>query len=200
MRGARNRVLHEVEDTTGIVAKMARRDGLAEAPAAAAELGAATPNVVELPPEEEGAMNIREFRVVVRAKRFDDSCRFYQETMALPRVGEWRTDHLRAAIFQVGAAQIEVIGRNEESPLGWDETFDYVGPEQKLTLTLTVPSAEKAYETLLFRDRNIPGGLHRDDRGALVFATHDPDGLKIVFREEGGEGGTAEDGPAADGD
>jgi hypothetical protein len=48
---------------------------------------------------------------------------------------------------------------------------------------LCVPSAEKAYEDLIFRDRNIPGGLRPDPDGALVFETHDPDGVKIVFRE-----------------
>lgn len=130
-------------------------------------------------------MDFREFRVVVRAKRFDRSCKFYQETLALPRVGEWQSDGLRGSIYQAGAAQVEVVGRATEGPLGWDETFDFVGPEQKVTITLVVPSAEKAYETLLFRDRNIPGGLRHDERGALVFATHDPDGLDIVFREDG---------------
>ena len=64
-----------------------------------------------------------------------------------------------------------------------DESFDYQGPEQKLTVVLTVTSAEKAYEDLIFRDRNIPGGLRPDPDGALVFETHDPDGVKIDFRQ-----------------
>jgi hypothetical protein len=66
---------------------------------------------------------------------------------------------------------------------GRDEAFDYQGPQHKLTLALVVPSAERAYEELIFRDRNIPGGLRLDSDGALLFETHDPDGVKIVFRQ-----------------
>ncbi len=52
-----------------------------------------------------------------------------------------------------------------------------------MTLTFVVPSAEKAYEELLQRDKNIPGGLRREDDGTLIFETHDPDGVKIVYRQ-----------------
>jgi catechol 2,3-dioxygenase-like lactoylglutathione lyase family enzyme len=130
-------------------------------------------------------MDIRQFRVVLRAKHFDRTCSFYGETLALPRLGEWERDGLRGARFEAGTGALEVIGRAVESPDRGDEDFDYVGPKQKLTLNLLVPSADKAYETLLFRDRNIPGGLREDPAGGILFETHDPDGVKILFREGG---------------
>jgi len=132
-------------------------------------------------------MDIQEVRVVVRVKRFERTCRFYGETLAFPEVGRWEAGGRRGARYQAGTAVVEVVGRAEEGPLGWDEEFDYVGPQHKLVLTFVVPSAEEAYETLLFRDKNIPGGLRADETGAggLVFETHDPDGVKILFREGG---------------
>ena len=63
------------------------------------------------------------------------------------------------------------------------EDFDYQGPHQKMEIVLLVPSAEKAYEELIFRNRNIPGGLATDTDGVMTFGTHDPDGVKIVFRQ-----------------
>ena len=48
-----------------------------------------------------------------------------------------------------------------------------------------MPSAERAYEELLFRDKNVPGGLRRGADGVLAFETHDPDGVRILLREEG---------------
>lgn len=130
-------------------------------------------------------MDIQELRVVVRAKRFERTRKFYGETLSFPEVGTWEAGERRGVRFQAGATVIEVIGRVDEEPLGWDEEFDYVGPKHKLVLTFVVPSAEKAYQTLLFRDKNVPGGLRRDEQGGdgLVFETHDPDGLKILFRE-----------------
>ena len=90
----------------------------------------------------------------------------------------------RRALFEAGTAVIEVVGRPRgEERSSRDEAFDYQGPEHKLRLDLVVPSAEAAYEELLFRDRNIPGGLRREADGALVFGTNDPDGVKIVLRE-----------------
>lgn len=129
-------------------------------------------------------MDIHQFRVVVRARNFDRTCRFYRETLALPEVESWQTDDLRGVLFDAGCGVFEVVGR----PAGAiassrDEQFDYQGPSHKLTVTLVVPSAEKAYEDLLFRDKNVPGGLRREERGAMIFETHDPDGLKIVYRE-----------------
>ena len=128
-------------------------------------------------------MEIRQFRVVVRARDFDRSCRFYGETLALPRLQSWDREAGRGALFAAGTGAIEVLGRPHGLEAGREESFDYQGPQQKLTVVLTVTSAQKAYEDLIFRDRNIPGGLRPDPDGALVFETHDPDGVKIVFRQ-----------------
>ena len=89
-------------------------------------------------------MEIRQFRVVLKARDFDRTCSFYGETLALPPV---------LAVFD------------------------------QMSLVLHVPSAEKAYEELIFRNRNIPGGLATDTDGAMTFGTHDPDGVKVVFRQ-----------------
>ncbi|HEY8021866.1 MAG TPA: VOC family protein [Thermoanaerobaculia bacterium] len=133
-------------------------------------------------------MDIRQFRVVVRARSFERTCRFYGESLALPRVQSWDREDARGAVFQAGPALVEVLGRPAGSAAGRgprDEEFDYQGPQQKMTLTLLVPSAEDAYRELLFRDKNIPGGLRHDEDGSLIFETHDPDGIKVVYRQAG---------------
>jgi len=129
-------------------------------------------------------MEIRQFRVVVRAKSFERTCRFYGESLALPRLQSWDGEASRGAIYQAGSGMVEVLGRPASAdPRVRDEVFEYQGPQHKMTLTLVVPSAEKAYEELLFRDKNIPGGLRREADGTLIFETHDPDGVRIVFRQ-----------------
>ena len=129
-------------------------------------------------------MQIRQFRVVLKAKNFDRTCNFYGEVLALPRLQSWDDEDGRGALYQAGTGAVEVIGRPRDSH-GWDEDFDYQGPQHKLVLSWVVPSAERAYEELLFRDKNVPGGLRRGDDGALTFETHDPDGVRILLREEG---------------
>ena len=129
-------------------------------------------------------MDIRQFRVVVRARNFEASSRFYGEILALPRLQSWDREDGRGALFQAGAAVVEVLGRPAgDNSRERDENFDFQGPHQKLALILVVPSAEKAYEELLFRDRNIPGGLRTDVDGSLIFDTHDPDGVRILYRQ-----------------
>ena len=104
--------------------------------------------------------------------------------MALPRLQDWELEEGRGALFQAGSGVIEILGRPSHlEPLEWDERHDYQGPEHKLEMTFLVPSAEAVYEELVFRDRNIPGGLRKEPGGNLVFATHDPDGVRLVFRE-----------------
>lgn len=127
-------------------------------------------------------MEIRQFRVVLRAHDFDRTCGFYGETLALPRLQSWDRENGRGALYQAGTGVIEVLGRAHSEEGGRDERYDYQGPDQKLEIILLVPSAEKAYEEILFRDRNIPGGLRPDTDGTLLFATHDPDGVRILFR------------------
>lgn len=131
-------------------------------------------------------MEIRQFRVVIRAKRFERTCRFYEASLALPRLQSWDREDSRGARFQAGSAVIEVLGRPaaSEGPLAYDETYDYVGPEHKVVLVFQVPSAQKAYDEIFFRDKNIPGGLRTDADGVLLFETHDPDGVRVIFREE----------------
>ena len=130
-------------------------------------------------------MEIRQFRVVVKARDFDRTCRFYGETLALPRLQSWDRENGRGALFQAGTGAIEVLGHAHGIPEGRDEEYDYQGPQHKLELVVTVVSAEKTYEELIFRDRNIPGGLRPGADGALVFETHDPDGVRLVFRQQG---------------
>lgn len=128
-------------------------------------------------------MEIRQFRVVLKARDFDRTCAFYGETLALPRLQSWDRDSGRGALYQVGTGMLEVLGRRHGEDDARDQTYDYQGPKHKMVLVVTVPSAEKAYEELQFRDRNIPGGLRPDGDGVLVFETHDPDGVRILFRQ-----------------
>ena len=129
-------------------------------------------------------MDIRQFRVVIRAKNFDRTSRVYGDVLGLPRLQSWEREDARGTLFQVGSGVVEVVGRpRSDAVRGWDEAYDYQGPQHKMTLTVVVPSAEKAYEELLMRDQNIPGGLRNLEDGTLVFQTHDPDGVQVVFRQ-----------------
>lgn len=130
-------------------------------------------------------MDIRQFRVSLRAKHFERTCRFYGETLALPQIDTWQTPELQGALYHAGTGVIEVVGRAADAPpSARDEAFEYTGPEQKMVVDLIVPSAEAAYKDGHFREQNIPGGLRRDDRGDMIFKTHDPDGVQIVFRSQ----------------
>ncbi|MEO8504243.1 MAG: VOC family protein [Acidobacteriota bacterium] len=129
-------------------------------------------------------MEIRQFRVVVRAADFERTCRFYGEILALPRVQSWDREEGRGALYQAGSGVIEIRGRHRSEQGGArDERYDFQGPDQKLVLSLVVPSAETAYQELIFRDKNIPGGLRRDSEGGLAFETRDPDGVRIILRQ-----------------
>ncbi len=128
-------------------------------------------------------MEIRQFRVVIRAARFDRTCRFYEESLSLPRLESWDREDGRGALYQAGSGVIEVQGRPAGRDRGFDETFEYQGPQHKMSIVLAVASAEQAYSECLFRDKNIPGGLRKDEEDNLLFETHDPDGVRIIFRQ-----------------
>ena len=129
-------------------------------------------------------MEIQQTRIVLRARNFELTNRFYEQVLGFPRLNSWESEDGRSALFQAGTAVIEVCGRSRPGETsGRDEAYDYQGPSHKLSLEMVVSSAEEVYQELLFRDRNIPGGLRQDGSGTLVFGTHDPDGVKIIFRE-----------------
>ena len=129
-------------------------------------------------------MEIRQFRVALKARRFDQTSRFYTEVLGLPRLRSWEGERGRGAVYQAGPGVVEVHGRSRDGERNErEDTFDYQGPDQKMTLTLQVVSAERAYERLLLADRNIPGGLVTRPDGSTAFETHDPDGIKIVLAE-----------------
>ena len=133
-------------------------------------------------------MNIDELRVVIRARDFDATTRFYGEVMALPKVRSWQSDEGRGALYQAGSGLIEILGRPLASGRPErDENFDFQGPKQKLSLTIVTASAEKAYEDMIFREKNIPGALKQLADGSTAFETHDPDGVKILLREPYGD-------------
>ena len=129
-------------------------------------------------------MEIRQFRVVIRAKSFDRALKFYGEALALPQVQSWDREDGRGVAFQAGSAILEVLGRpSGEDPRLNNERYDPEGPLTKTVLTFDVASAQKAYDEIFFREKNIPGGLRKDDDGKLMFETHDPDGIRVRFKE-----------------
>lgn len=131
-------------------------------------------------------MEIVQSRVIVKARNFDATDHFYAQVLGFPGLGKWDTEEGRRALYQAGGMTIEILGRRRADEHGGrDEAYDHQGPDHKMVIELIVPSAIKAYEELLFRDRNIPGGLHEDADGSKVFETHDPDGVKIAFRDRG---------------
>jgi hypothetical protein len=130
-------------------------------------------------------MEIRQFRVLIRAKNFERTCSFYGETLALTRLQSWDREDVRGALFQAGPGIIEVLGRGAGVDRRQrDEDFDYQGPHHEMVLVFTVASAEQAYQELLFRNKNIPGGLRTDGDGSLIFDTHDPDGVRIIYKQQ----------------
>ena len=132
-------------------------------------------------------MEIRQFRVALKARRFELTCRFYNEILGLPRLRSWEHEDGRGAQFQAGPGVVEVHGRTRDRERdGREEAYNYQGPDQKMVVHLQVSSAELAYEKLLFNDRNIPGGLVTQADGTLAFKTHDPDGIQVVLSEPAG--------------
>ena len=132
-------------------------------------------------------MEIRQFRVVIRSRFYERALKFYGDSLALPRISDWEREDARGTVFQAGAGALEIVGRPaNDDPRGRDEGFDTQGPIEKMQLVFLVPSAQQAYDEIFFRDKNVPGGLRKDLDGVLVFETHDPDGVKILFKESQG--------------
>jgi catechol 2,3-dioxygenase-like lactoylglutathione lyase family enzyme len=131
-------------------------------------------------------MEIREFRVVVRASNFERAVKFYGDALALPQVQSWNRDTERGAVFQAGSALIEVVGPPvNEDPRANDEKFKAQGPRIQAALVFDVASARQAFDEISSRERNIPGGFETDSQGRMTFATHDPDNIRVIFRETG---------------
>jgi catechol 2,3-dioxygenase-like lactoylglutathione lyase family enzyme len=131
-------------------------------------------------------MEIRQLRVVIRTSNFERATKFYGDALALPRLQSWTRESERGAVYQAGAALVEVLGPPaSEDPRLNDERFNAQGPRIRATLVFDVPSAQQAFDEIFFREKNIPGGLQKDDQGRLTFVTHDPDNVQIVFRESG---------------
>lgn len=129
-------------------------------------------------------MEIRQFRVVIRTKSFERALKFYGGALALPQVQSWDREDGRGAAFQAGSAIVEVLGRPAGGdPRLNDERYDPEGPLTKTALTFDVASAQEAFNEISFREKNIPGGLRKDDDGKLMFETHDPDGIRVRFKE-----------------
>ena len=106
-------------------------------------------------------MDIERFRVTVRARDFERTCRFYGETLALPEVGSQEEGDLLSRTYQAGPGNLEVVGRAPDSPHRADDAvFEYRGPNQKVEISLVVDSPQKVYDELIFRNKNIPGGMH----------------------------------------
>ena len=128
-------------------------------------------------------MDIQHVRVTIRVQRLERSVRFYGQVLSLPEIDSWEREDSCGVRFQIAGGSLELLGRPDAGSPSRDEAFDYQGPDQKMTLTFMVESAEQAYKELIARDRNILGGLRQDASGALVFETHDPDGVKIMYQE-----------------
>lgn len=131
-------------------------------------------------------MEIEQFRVTLKARDYESTRHFYGKVLGLPELGDFERGDLRGTLYQAGPGAVEVLGRVPDAGRRPDdEEFEYRGPEQKMILSLVVPSPEQAYEELIFRDRNLPGGLRQEADGSAVFETHDPDGVRVVLRKSG---------------
>ena len=132
-------------------------------------------------------MEIRQFRVVIRTAHFERALKFYGDSLALPRLQSWDGEDSRGVLFQAGPAVVEILGPPaSQDPRFGDERFESQGPRTRTKLLFLVPSAQQAFDEIFFRDKNIPGGLLKDEDGVLMFETHDPDGIRVAFKESGG--------------
>ena len=129
-------------------------------------------------------MEIEQLRITLKTRDYERTCAFYGETLALPKLATWEGEDLLGCRFQAGSGEIEVLGRRPGAPKREDDaTFEYRGPQHEMEIVLTVPSPREAYDELIFRQQNIPGGMLTDEDGEEYFRTYDPDGTHISFKK-----------------
>lgn len=129
-------------------------------------------------------MEIEQFRITLKTRDYERTCIFYGETLALPELESWEREDILGSRFQAGAGVIEVLGRRPGAPKRDDDAlFEYRGPHHEMEIVLAVPSPRKAYDELIFRQKNIPGGMLTDEDGEEYFRTYDPDGVHVLLKK-----------------
>ena len=87
------------------------------------------------------------------------------------------------AALMLAVARLLPLERMQVGGQGGSGTEELLHGLEVVLPDLVASAGAGVYEELIFRDRNIPGGLREDRDGTRVFETHDPDGVKIAFRE-----------------
>src|SRR3954454_23152316 len=93
-----------------------------------------------LDPKERNAMEIRQFRVVVRVSSFERGLKFYGDALALPKIQSWERDDQRGVVFLAGSSLIEMLGPPAgEDPRRGDERYNPQGPRIQVNPGLHQP-------------------------------------------------------------
>src|SRR5436309_443903 len=117
------------------------------------------PLILSSDPKERNAMEIRQFRVVIRTSSFERATKLYGNALGLPQLESWDREADRGAVYQAGTSVLEVVGPPaSEDPRQNDERFNPQGPHIRAALVFEVPSAQAAFDEIFFREKNIPGG------------------------------------------
>ena len=111
-------------------------------------------------------MEIREFRVVVRASNFERAMKFYGDALALPQIQSWNRDDERGAVFQAGSALIEVVGPPvNEDPRVNDESSAPRGRASRPPSSSTSPRRSRPSTRSSPARRTSPAASRRTPRG-----------------------------------